>query len=76
MNVVNNKKTKLLFALVLGGVVAACCKIKADSYFDDYLLSGNPKTLADVRRLDTIAGISLAAGEVSLLTLCYFLISR
>jgi len=63
-------------AAVVGGIVAAYCKIKADSYYDDYLLSGRQETLRDVRRLDTIAGISLGASQVSLLALCYFLISR
>lgn len=61
---------------VLTGVVAAYCKIKADSYYKDYQQTGNPSKLSQVRTLDTVSGISLAASEISLLMLSYFLLSR
>ena len=61
---------------VISGVIAAYCKIKADSYYNDYQINRNPHTLNDVKRLDTLSGISLAVSEVSLVMLSYFLISR
>jgi hypothetical protein len=63
-------------ASIVTGVVAAYCKIKADSYYNDYSLNGNPQALKEMKRLDTIAGISLVASQASFLALCYLLMSR
>ncbi len=63
-------------ASVITGVVAAYCKIKADSYYNDYSQNGDQRALTNMRRMDTISGISLVASEVSFMTLCYLLISR
>ncbi len=61
---------------VLTGVLAAYCKIKADSYYADYQRSGDPLTLNRVKTMDAVSGVSLAASEISLLVLSYFLMSR
>ena len=63
-------------ATVLSGVVAAYFKIRADGRYDDYRLSRDPATLDEIHRLDTFSGIALAATELSLITLSYFLLSR
>lgn len=63
-------------ATVLTGAAAAFFKIKADNYYDDYKKTGNEGSLAQVRSLDLASGVSLAASELSLLTLAYFLLSR
>ncbi|HYQ87120.1 MAG TPA: PEGA domain-containing protein [Bacteroidota bacterium] len=63
-------------ATVLTGAAAAYFKIKADNYYDDYRRTGDEGKLSQVRRLDVASGITLAASELSLFTLTYFLLSR
>jgi hypothetical protein len=63
-------------AAVLTGAASAYFKIKADGYYNDYRVNGDPGTLDRVRRLDTAAGITLFASEMSLLALSYLLLSR
>jgi hypothetical protein len=63
-------------AAVLTGAAAAYFKIKADNYYDNYRLTGDEGSLSQVRRLDVASGITLAASELSLFTLTYFLLSR
>ncbi len=63
-------------ATVLTGAAAAYFKIKADNYYDDYRRTGDEGKLSQVRQLDVASGITLAASELSLFTLTYFLLSR
>jgi hypothetical protein len=63
-------------ATILTGFAAVYLKMKADSYYDDYQLTGNPGTLNRTRGYDTASGIALAASEISLLTLTFILLSR
>jgi hypothetical protein len=63
-------------ATVLTGAAAAFFKIRADNYYDDYTRTGNQESLSQVHRLDVASGLSLAASELSLLTLAYFLLAR
>jgi hypothetical protein len=61
---------------VLAGVISAVCKIRADSYYDEYRNTGNAARLQAIHRLDTISGISLGIGEVSLGLFTYLLLTR
>ena len=63
-------------ATVVTGLAAAYMKIKADNYYGSYRQTGDVARLDHVRRLDLLSGISLAASQLSLLTLTYFLLSR
>ncbi len=63
-------------AAIVGGVSAAYFKIKADGAYSDYLASGDQATLNRVHRLDLASGISLAACQISLGLLTYFLFTR
>jgi len=63
-------------ATVLSGAAAAYFKIRADRSYDDYRRGGNVDLLDDVRRDDLLAGLSLAASQLSLVLLGYFLFSR
>ncbi len=63
-------------ATVITGAAAAILKIKADNRYDDYRRTGDSGALNDVRRLDVASGISLAASELCLAGLAYFLLSR
>jgi hypothetical protein len=63
-------------ATVLTGAAAAYFKIKADNSYDDYRRNGTEASLSQVRALDVASGISLAASELGLFTLSYFLLSR
>jgi len=63
-------------ATIITGFTAVYLKMKADSYYDDYQLTGNPSTLSRTRAYDTASGIALAASEISLLTLTFILLSR
>ena len=63
-------------ATVLTGIAAAYLKVKADGYYGDYTQTGDPGTLERVRALDTASGVSLAASEISLLMLCFLLLSQ
>ena len=61
---------------VLAGVAAAYFKIAADDKQSAYEETGDPSLLADRRRLDTWAGISLAATQAALAFLSYLLITE
>ncbi|HUL45170.1 MAG TPA: hypothetical protein VLY03_12530 [Bacteroidota bacterium] len=63
-------------ATVLTGAVAAYFKIKSDSYYSDYRLSGDQGTLQTVHRYDLISGISFAATQAGLMALTYLLFKR
>ena len=63
-------------ATVLAGATAAYFKIKADNSYHDYLKNGDQSSLDRVHTFDTISGVSLVVGEVNLLMLTYFLLSR
>lgn len=63
-------------ATVITGITAVYLKMKADSYYNDYQITGNPGTLSRIRTYDTAAGIALAGTEISLLTLTFILLSR
>jgi len=63
-------------AAVLSGATAAYFKIRADRFYEDYRRTNSGTTLDKVRRLDTISGISLAATEISLFILSYYLLSQ
>jgi hypothetical protein len=51
-------------AILLGGTTAHF-KIKADKYFDEYLLSQNKEKLDKTRKYDLISGITLAAFQIN-----------
>ncbi len=61
---------------IIGGGVAAYFKIQADKEYDDYQYTGDQASLDRVKRYDTISGIALAACEINLAALTYFLLSR
>jgi hypothetical protein len=61
-------------AIVAGGL-AAYFKVKADGRYDEYLSTGDPAQRAETRRLDTLAGISLAASQVLMGLFIYYLLS-
>lgn len=61
---------------VLAGVGAAWLKIRADNVYNDYRLTGDAKTLSEVRRLDALSAVSLVASQASLGLLIYFLVSN
>jgi len=61
---------------VLSGATAAYFKIRADRFYEDYRRTNSGATLDKVRRLDTLSGISLAATEISLFILSYYLLSQ
>jgi len=58
------------------GTVAAYHKIKADKTYDNYLADGNPQTLSEVNRLDTISGIALGALQINFGVLLYLLLTE
>jgi hypothetical protein len=62
-------------ATILSGVAAAYFKIKADDRYQHYALTGNPSLHAETQRLDTAAGVALAATQLSLGVFAYFLLS-
>lgn len=61
---------------ILAGVAAAYFKIAADDKQSAYMETGDPSLLADRRRLDTWAGVSLAATQAALAILSYLLITE
>jgi hypothetical protein len=61
---------------VLAGVAAAYFKIAADEKQSAFMETGDVSLLSDRRRLDTWAGISLAATQVGLAVLSYLLITE
>jgi hypothetical protein len=60
---------------ILAGGFSAYFKVKADSRYSEYLATGDPVKRAETRRLDSIAGISLAASQVYLALFIYLLVS-
>ncbi|MFI5253182.1 MAG: PEGA domain-containing protein [Bacteroidota bacterium] len=61
---------------IVSGVVAAITKIKADHYYDDYLLTGNEGNIPKIHSYDKISGISMFMEELSLVTLSYLLLRQ
>ena len=61
---------------VLTGAGAAYFKIRADNLYNDYRTTGDARSLYEVRQLDVLSAISLAASQVSLTLLIYFLVSN
>lgn len=62
-------------AAILAGATTAYFKVKADNAYSDYLQTGQTNSLSQTNRLDTAAGISLAATELSLGLFTYFMLS-
>lgn len=64
------------------GVGCICCiasaylKIKADGFFDNYLLTGNRQSLRDTHRYDTMAGVTMALSQIGLAVVAYCLLSE
>lgn len=58
-------------AAILSGVAAAFFKIKADNLHAEYQRTGDQRLLDRIRSYDRVAGISLAASELSLILLSY-----
>ncbi len=61
---------------VVAGIAAAYFKIRADNLYHEYTISGNPEQLDRIRQLDLASGVTLAASQLSLILLTYFLLSR
>lgn len=61
---------------VLAGIAAAYFKIKADGGYNEYRISGDPASLDEVHRFDTISGTALLTSEIGLIVLSYILLSR
>jgi len=61
---------------VVSGVAAAYFKIKADDKYQQFLDTNDGRFLRQTHRLDTAAGVALAATQASLALFTYFLISR
>lgn len=62
--------------LYLGGIGAAYLKIAADSRQEAYLATGDPALASERRRLDTMAGVSLALAQAGIIVLSYLLITE
>jgi hypothetical protein len=76
---VKNSSLKLYFAgaaTIVAGAASAYFKVKADNNYSEYIRTGDPARLSDVNRLDTSAGIALAATQISLGLFTYFLLSE
>jgi hypothetical protein len=63
-------------ATIIAGATSAYFKVKSDNKYSDYIRTGNPTSLAEVDRLDTAAGVALAATQISLGLFAYFLLSE
>lgn len=61
---------------VLAGAASAYFKVKADNIYSKYVRTGDPNDLAEVNRLDTAAGIALAATQLSLGLFTYFILTE
>ncbi len=61
---------------VVSGAVSAYLKTRADTYYDDFRVSGDGATLDRVRRFDLFSGIALGVTELSLGYLIMELLSR
>jgi hypothetical protein len=61
---------------VIAGATSAYFKVKADNLYSQYVRTRDPSQLAEVNRLDTAAGIALAATQLSLGLFAYFMLSE
>lgn len=61
---------------ILAGAASAYFKVKADNSYSNYVRTGDPSQLSEVNRLDTSAGIALAATQISLGLFTYFILSE
>jgi hypothetical protein len=61
---------------IAGGITAAYFKISADDRNDAYIKTGNPAFLDERRRLDTAAGIALAATQIGFAVFSYLLLTE
>ena len=59
---------------VVGGIAAAYFKIKADGYYDEYLLTGDRESLRETHRFDTMAAVTLALSQIGLAIVAYCLL--
>jgi hypothetical protein len=77
---VRSSKTVELYitgaATILSGVAAAYFKVKADDRYQHYLRSGDDALLSQTHRLDTAAGVAIAATQVGLGLFTYFILSQ
>lgn len=69
-----------VFKILVGGIVAlggvtAYFKLKADNYFDKYLISGDDYYLDQTHKFDLISGIAFGALQVSFGFLIYYFLS-
>lgn len=58
---------------ILAGIGAAYFKIAADGKQESYLATGDPALASERRRLDTLAGVSLALTQAGIIVLTYLL---
>ncbi len=58
------------------GLATALLKIKADDYYKQYRQTGDEDLLANVKKYDTLSGISLVACELSSVLLAYLLLTK
>ncbi len=63
-------------ATVLAGATSAYFKVRADNSYSDYVRTGDRAQLSEVNRLDTTAGIALAATQIGLGLFTYFILSE
>ncbi len=61
---------------IVAGIAAAYFKISADERNDAYVTTGNPALLDERRRLDTAAGIALAATQIGFAVFSYLLLAE
>jgi hypothetical protein len=61
---------------LLAGIGAAYFKIAADEKQEAYLATGDPGLATDRKRLDTLAGVSLAFAQAGIIVLSYLLITE
>ncbi|MBX2992707.1 MAG: PEGA domain-containing protein [Bacteroidetes bacterium] len=61
---------------IVAGAASAYFKVRADNLYGQYIRNGDPAQLSEVNRLDTAAGIALAATQISLGLFTYFVLSE
>lgn len=66
----------LVGSFIVLGATSAYFKVKADNRYDEYLKTGQRQLLDDTNRFDLISGISIAATQINLGVLIYFLLSE
>lgn len=71
----NMFKILLGSAIVLGGT-AAYYKLRANSHFDDYNLTGSQNALDQTNKYDTISGIAFGALQVNFGVILYYLLTE